>query len=158
MKQFFRIFFLLLMAGTAIAESSSRIRNSELAFDGVALGDTEASVLQKLGKPLRTTDTGEGRQLFYHGLTIRSGTFDKWDCGMQCRVDELLSTSPQRCTPSGVCPGMKLDEVKVPQGKLIVADGEGQAFVEFPSDESACWLQLALDNGIVTSVRAACQP
>ena len=159
MKKIFRsVFLFLLLAGTAVAESSSRICDRELAFDGVALGDTEATVFEKLGKPLRTTNTGEGRHLDYAGLVIWSGLYDPQDCGTQCRVDELFSTSPKRCTPSGVCPGMTLDAVKALHGEPIVADREARSFMEYASAESPCWLQLTVNNGIVVSARAACQP
>ena len=141
-----------LMIGTVSAAEPSLINDQELSLGGVALGDTEAVVLQKLGPARRTTDTGDflNIRMDYPGLTV-------W-LGEGHRVGEILSTSKQHCTPARVCPGASFVKVKAKYGAPLVADREDGTFMEYPSSQSACWLQIAVNQGIVKTVRAECQP
>ena len=141
---------LVLAASTSHAKQASSITDSELSLGGIALGDTEQVVVAKLGKPTRTTDTGESIRLDYPGLTI-------W-LGEERRVSEVLSTSSVQCSPSRVCPGQAFAVAKSKFGLPQVADREDGRFMEYPSVQSSCWLQLAVIKGIIVSVRAECQP
>ena len=142
----------LLLVGTASAAEPALVSDQELALGGIALGDTEAAVLRTLGQPRRTTDTGDflNIRMDYPGLTV-------W-LGEGRRVGEVLSTSKKNCTPSGICPGMPFERAKGNYGPPLVAEREDGTFMEYPSSQSACWLQLAVSKGIVKSVRAECQP
>ncbi|WP_460736139.1 hypothetical protein [Lysobacter tyrosinilyticus] len=128
------------------------MNDQEFSLSGIALGDTEATVLRKLGQPRRTTDTGDflDIRMDYPGLTV-------W-LGEGRRVGEVLSTSKQHCTPAGICPGMPFAKAKAKYGPPLVADREDGTFMEYPGSQSACWLQIAVSKGIVKSVRAECQP
>ena len=137
---------------TARAAEPSLVADHELSLGGVALGDTESSVLHRLGKPLRTTDTGDflNIRMDYPGLVV-------W-LGEGRRVGEILSTARQHCTPAGVCPGMPFARAKAKYGPPLVADREDGTYMEYPSSQSPCWLQIALSKGHISSLRTECQP
>jgi len=146
----FALFFLA--AGSALAKEPSLVGDKELALGGIALGDTEAVVLASLGRARRTTDNGDflNVKMEYSGLTV-------W-LGEERRVGEMLSTSPKHCTPAGVCPGMPFAQLVAKYGPPLVADREDGRFMEYPSSQSSCWLQISVHKGVVKSVRAECQP
>ncbi len=152
MRHFLFVAVSFLVFGAASAAKPLLVNDHELSLGGIALGDTESAVLRKLGQPLRTTDTGDflNIRMDYPGLTV-------W-LGNGRRVGELLSTSKQHCTPATICPGMSFAKAKAKYGRPLVADREDGTFMEYPSSQSACWLQLAVSKGIVKSVRAECQP
>ena len=141
-----------LIVGAATATEPSLVNDRELSLGGVTLGDTEAAVLRKLGQPHRTTDTGDflNIRMDYPGITV-------W-LGEGRRVGEVLSTSKQNCTPAGICPDAPFAQAKAKYGPPLVADRQDGTFMEYPSTQSACWLQIAVSKGIVRSVRAECQP
>ena len=150
MRKILAIVLLVLAASPSHAMQTSSITDSELSLGGIALGDTEQVVVAKLGKAARITDTGENLRLDYPGLTI-------W-LGEEHRVGEVLSTSSAQCSPSGICPRQSLSSLKERFGPPQVADREDGRFMEYPSVQSSCWLQLAALQGIIVSVRAECQP
>jgi hypothetical protein len=141
-----------LAIGAASAAEPSLVSDKELSLGGIVLGDTEAAVLRKLGQPRRTTDTGDflNIRMDYPGLTV-------W-LGEGRRVGEVLSTSRQHCTPAGICPGTPFVKAKAKYGPPLVADREDGTFMEYPSSQSVCWLQIAVSKGLVNSVRVECQP
>ena len=141
-----------LATGAASAAEPSLVRDQELSLGGVAIGDTEAAVLRKLGQPRRTTDTGDflNISMEYPGLTV-------W-LGEGRLVGEILSISKQHCTPARICPGTLFATAKAKYGSPLVADREDGTYMEYPSSQSSCWLQIAVNEGIVKSVRAECQP
>lgn len=136
----------------AFAAEPSLVTDQELSLGRIVIGDTEAAVLQRLGKPRRITKMDDflNTRLDYPGLTV-------W-LGEENRVEELLSTSRNHCTPAGICPGMSFAKAKKKYGTPLLAEGEGGSFMEFPSSQSPCWLQFSVSKGIVESVRVQCQP
>jgi len=152
MRQILCTAVVFLVAGTALAAEPSLVTDQELSLGGIAIDDTQASVLRKLGQPRRTTDTGDflNIRMDYPGLTV-------W-LGEGQRVGEVLSTSKQHCTPAGICPGTPFAKAKAEYGPPLVADREDGTYMEYPSSQSSCWLQIAVSKGIVKSVRAECQP
>lgn len=123
-----------------------------LSLGGIALGDTRASVVRKLGQPHLTTDTGDvlGTRMDYPGLTV---WLDEDD-----RVGEMLSTSSQYCTPAGICPGTPFARARAAYGPSSAARREDGTYMEYPSSQSSCWLQISVSNDAVRSMRAECQP
>jgi hypothetical protein len=151
MPKILAVLLMFFVAWPSHANQAS-VADSELSLGGIALGDEEQDVRAKLGKPTRVTDTGDflNTRLDYPGLTI-------W-LGEGRRVGEVLSTNPGLCSPSGICPGQSFSITKAKFGPALVANREDGRFMEYPSAQSPCWLQLAVLNGIVMSVRAECQP
>jgi hypothetical protein len=152
MPKTFALFLIVLAASSSLASQTPSISDSELSLGGIALGDSEQVVLAKLGKPAHVTGTGDflNIRLDYPGLTI-------W-LGEGRRVGEILSTASRQCSPSGICPGQSLSIATAKLGPALVADREDGRFMEYPSAQSACWLQLAVLKGIIVSIRAECQP
>ena len=152
MRHILCTFIVLLVLGTASASEPSLVSDQELSLGGIALSDTEAAVLRRLGQPRRTTETGDflNIRMDYPGLTV-------W-LGDERRVGAVLSTSKQHCTPAGVCPGMPFVKAKAKYGPPLVSGREDGTFMEYPSSQSSCWLQIAVSRGIVKSVSAECQP
>ena len=152
MSHIFCAVFTFLLLGSASAAEPSLVNDQEFSLGGIALGDTEAAVLRKLGQPRRTTDTGDflNIRMDYLGLT-------EW-LGEGRRVGEVLSTYKQHCTPAGICPGMPFAKAKAKYGPPLVTEREDGTFMEYPGSLSACWLQIVVSKGIVKSVRAGCQP
>ncbi|MCD9030102.1 hypothetical protein LDO26_18110 [Luteimonas sp. BDR2-5] len=142
-----------LLAASCSAVELPTILDEDISIGGVALDAEESLVVSLLGQPQRVTETGDflNIQLDYPGLTI-------W-LGEGRRVGEILSTSQEHCTPSGICPGMALSQVQALHGPpLIVAREDGQFMEYFPKSDFPCWLQLTIADDVVQSVRAECQP
>ena len=150
MSKFLGALLAMLVTWSCLAKGPSLVLDKELSLGGISLGDAEAVVLRKLGKPGRISDTGESIRLDYPGLTI-------W-LGEGHRVGEILSTNSQYCSPAGACPGQSFVTTRAKYGRPLVADREDGRFMEYPSSESSCWLQLAVYRSVVKSVRAECQP
>ncbi len=131
---------------------SATVPDIEFSLAGIELGSSKAEVLTKLGPAQLVTDTGDflNIQLDYPQLTV-------W-LGEGSRVGELFSTSSKSCTPSGVCPGMCFAEAKKILGEPLVADREDGKFMEYPGAESACWIQMAIVEEVIQSIRIECQP
>ena len=141
-----------LASSSAFAAEPSLISDQELSLGGISLGDAEADVIRKLGNPSHITDTGDflNVRMEYPGITI-------WLSEGRL-VGEILSTSELYCSPSGICPGAPFATANTKYGPPLIADREDGTFMEYPSSESACWLQIAVSKDVVTSVRAECQP
>jgi len=152
MRHLFFTALIILASGVASAAEPSLVRDNELSLGGIALGDTEATVLHRLGQPRRVTDTGDflNIRMDYPGLTV-------W-LGDERRVGAVLSTSRQYCTPAGICPGMAFVTAEAKYGPPLVSDREDGTFMEYPSSQSSCGLQIAVSKRIVKSVSAECQP
>jgi hypothetical protein len=150
MSKFLSVLLAMLVAWPCLANGPSSVLDKELSLGGISLGDAEVAVLGKLGKPSRISDTGESIRLDYPGLTI-------W-LGESRRVGEILSTNSQYCSPAGVCPGQSFVTARAKYGRPLVANREDGRFMEYPSSQSSCWLQLAVYRSVVESVRAECQP
>jgi hypothetical protein len=137
---------------STFAAEPSLISDQELSLGSIAIGDSEATVLTNLGQPKHISETGDflNIRLDYPGLTI-------W-LGEGRLVGEILSTSKQYCTPTGICPGSSFEMAQAKYGTPLVANREDGTFMEYSSSQSACWLQIAVSAGVITTVRAECQP
>jgi hypothetical protein len=139
----------------AAEKSALEIPTSELAIAGIAIGDTKASVLERLGTPNSSQGVLSWITLEYDGLTV---TID--EDGGPGVVTDLESTSPQYCTPSGICPGSSFAEVINRFGPPTVADSEeGQVMEYYDPYGSACWLSIKLQatgDNTIESVSIKC--
>ncbi len=138
-------------ACTAVPAFGQSISASELVIGGIAIGQHERTVMQRLGAPLSRTESGEGSTLTYAGLHVEVGAGD-------FGVYELVSTNARYCTPSKLCPGMSEAQVQSLYGKPVMVERETGRFLEYQPTGSNCWLQVSAPNGIVKSLRVACQP
>lgn len=92
------------VACTAVPAFAQSISASELVIGGIAIGQHENAVMQRLGAPLARTDSGEGFTLTYAGLHVEVGARD-FD------VNEVVSIDAKYCTPLKLCPGMSEAQV-----------------------------------------------
>lgn len=141
----------LLFCTGCFAGKTSQIPDKELTLTGVGIGDHEARIFMKLGKPRKVESAADHQIEFqYDGLVI-------W-LGKDRRVEEIYSTNSQHCTPAKVCPGQKLSYVRAKYGKPILAKREDGEFIEYAGVDSACWLQMTVRRATVKSIRIECQP
>jgi len=133
------------------------LTQDELALGVASLGLPYPGLIARMGSPVRESDTGEGRQLDYPGLTV---WIEKAASApdLPTRIYEVLSTSPTQCTPSGICPGMPLARATAMYGAPVVADREDGRFFEYVAKDASCWLQMATRDDVISSIRAECQP
>jgi hypothetical protein len=152
LKRALRFIVVFALSAAASGYEYSIVSARELSLGGIAVGDSEDAVLARFGQPRRRTDAAGylNVQIDYPGLTI-------W-VGEGRHVAEVLSTSGQYCTPAGLCPGMAFEEVHARYGTPLVSHLEEGSFLEYPTFESACWLQIAVRDAMVRSVRAVCRP
>jgi len=140
--------------GTLLPHSGvPTVPDSALRIGGVALDDLEEAVVAELGQPVARRQTGDflNVELTYPGLTV-------W-LGEGGHVGEILSTSPEHCTPQGACPGQPFAKVEALYGKPLVAVREDGRYMEYyPESDFPCWLQIAVESGTVRSIRSECQP
>ena len=148
----------VLVLSLLVGSATAGVRDLDLGVGGILLGDTEEEVVAKLGKPIDTSDTGEGWALEYPGLTVLVGWVENPTPGRVRRVFELTATGPTICTPSGVCPGMPVAAATRDFGQPELATRETGEFLEYYSTESPCWLQIPASHGTIKSIRVVCQP
>ena len=141
----------LVVACTAVPVFGQSISASELVLGGIAMGQHERTVMQRLGAPLSRTDSDEGFTLAYAGLHVDVGAGD-------FGVHEVVSTNAKYCTPSMLCPGMSEAQVQHLYGKPVLVQRATGRFLEYQPPGSTCWLQISAPKGIVKSLRVACQP
>jgi hypothetical protein len=110
-----------------------------------------------MGQPSREVETGDALDPVweYPGLEVSfwhggGGTYN------------LLSTSPQYCTTSGVCPGMSTIMANELLPKPIGASADYAGLTpgrsDFNVDAEACWLEVWVDSAAIRSLEISCQP
>ena len=139
------------LCAAAQAAGVQQITPSELSLAGIVIGQTEAEVINLLGKPRSRSKTDEGYRLSYKGMDIYVGVGSYG-------VFDLTSTNPTYCTKSHICPGMPVSKLRSKFGPGIEAKRESGNFLEYTPHESTCWLQIREAEGIIQSIRIACQP
>ncbi|MGO1003453.1 hypothetical protein [Lysobacter sp. CA196] len=142
----------LLSAGTAWAAPPGAPSRGELSLAGLKLGDSLALVRKKLGKPQSTTGApgDHDYHLIYRGLRI--------EMTQPGQVLLLESTSPDYCTPSGLCPGQPLEQARKRWGEGEIYDGDDEGILHYGVDDDACFLQIQPDPSrtSIHSVAFAC--
>ena len=134
------------------------IRDAELSLGGIALGETEQMIIARLGQPSQRLETGEGTEFQYPGLSILVGWPEQQAPGVPRRAFQITATGPSTCTPSGICPGMPFDRAVSRYGQPVITPRLAGSFMEYYSNQSSCWLQIAAPNGTIQSIAAVCQP
>jgi hypothetical protein len=141
---------LVAMVLSAPAVMAADVPHSELSLAGVSLDLTEPQVRERLGVPVSVSEELDhlNRHLQYPDLLVSfSGEV----------VEGLYSRSPKACTPSGLCPGDRLDRATAVYGAPEVAEREAGTFWEYYTS-FPCWLQVAPEGDRVGSIRVVCQP
>ena len=148
----YRLVRLLLLLLVSASASASEVREDELSLGGISLGQTEKVIIERLGAPKERVATGEGLRLIYDGVTFDLSLDPHFG------VYEMSGTGRNACTPSGICPGNRMADIRKRFGQSQVAKRERGTFFEYVAHGTPCWLQLAVRNDIVQSVRVVCQP
>lgn len=142
----------VLFTGPACGAPPAAPSRGELSLAGLKLGDSLALVRKKLGKPQSTIGApgDHDYQLIYPGLRI-----EMIEPG---RVLTLESTSPDYCTPSGLCPGQPLAEARRRWGDGEIYEGDDKGTWHYGVDEDSCFFQIEPDptQQLVHSVAFAC--
>jgi hypothetical protein len=143
-------FVLLFGAVSCATHAPSLIANNELSLAGVAVGDSEAIVLSKLGHPRRSEHPDDYLtvQLESSGLIV---SLDPQD-----GVGGIFSDRPGHCTPSGICVGTAFAEVEAMLGRPVVLNRDESRYTAQFASKSDCWLEVVVHIGLVESIRIAC--
>ena len=134
----------------ALAAATSSLDN-ELSLGGVVLGQSEAAVIQELGRPLHRIEGGSDYlpiELSYSGITV---LLDEQGVG------GLISTDKRFCTSADVCPGTPLAKAQLLYGSewvTQIVDGSPVGYVY----GDGCWLEFKLKSGKVQTIELACSP
>ena len=137
------------LASAASGPQMSHIRNSELRLGSIQTGQTSESIIREIGSPNEKKITDEGIELYYPGLIVYVG---------KSGVYEMESTSEKMCTPAKLCPGMTLSAAKSIYGEPVVAERPHGTFLEYYAEGISCWLQLAVVDNVIATIRVECQP
>ena len=140
----------LTIFATVSGAQPREISQSELSLAGVAVGDTEMQVVEKLGPAPSRTEEADflHLDLNYETVTVSFG-FEE--------VAGLYSNNKKGCTPAGLCPGDSLKRMRSLYGVPEIADRETGTFFEYYSD-CPCWLKIKPVGNKIDSITVACQP
>ena len=127
------------------------VSDRELSLGGIAIGDTAAQVVSRLGEPTRKVPEQGFLDLHYEYANLRVS----FNGGI---VAGLQADTRGACTPKGLCPGDRLDRMRVLYGAPIVSDRETGRYYEYIGGDAACWLQIRAKDKRVVSIEVACQP
>jgi hypothetical protein len=134
------------------------IPESELSLGGVATGDSEASVVERLGAPAGRIEDGDGTELRYPGLIVTVGWLEQAAPGVERRVFAIRADSSSACTPMGLCPGMEVAHAFKLYGPVEATVRETGTFFEYQPVAAHCWLQISAPAQTITKLAVACQP
>lgn len=141
---------LLLVPLLAFAGDGS-VSDRELSLGGVAIGDTAAQVAARLGEPKRKVPAQDFLDLHYEYANLRVSFNGGIVAGLQAETRGA-------CTPKGLCPGDRLDRMRVLYGAPIVSDRETGRYYEYVGGDAGCWLQIRARGKRLASIAVACQP
>jgi hypothetical protein len=141
---------LLLVPLLAFADEGA-VSSRELSLGGVAIGDTAAQVVSRLGEPKRKVPAQDFLDLHYEYANLKVSFNGGIVAGLQAETRGA-------CTPKGLCPGDRLDRMRALYGEPIVSDRETGRYYEYTGGDAACWLQIRAKGKRVVSIEVACQP
>ncbi len=142
---------LLLLVPLLASAGESAVSDRELSLGGVAIGDTAAQVVSRLGEPKRKVPEQDFLDLHYEYAALRVSFNGGIVAGLQAETRGA-------CTPKGLCPGDRLDRMRALYGDPIVSDRETGRYYEYTGGDAACWLQIRAKDKRVESIEVACQP
>lgn len=142
---------LLMILGQAEPAQAAASPQTPLTLGGITIGQSEPSVVARLGKPKKRTkvpDVFLPVTLSYLGIVV---SLDEQGVG------GVLSTSREFCTPAGICPGMTYERVTAVYGKSDLYERDGHFFRDYLWDDG-CWLRIRFESDITISVETTCSP
>ena len=139
-----KTFLLLVLPGVISAAAPAAVE--ELSVGGIALLQSEATVVHTLGPPERRCETPDNfmpLELSYPGLTV---LLDEQGVG------GLISTSEKYCTVAGACPGMAWAEVERIYGDALRQSPGGVSTLWVAGED--CWMEFTHASGILPLSRS----
>ncbi|MGN6224980.1 hypothetical protein [Pseudoxanthomonas sp.] len=122
-----------------------------LALGGISLGESEHSVVRRLGPPMKREER-EGDYLpvtlSYRGLVVR---LDEQGVGGLSSVDARF------CTSNGACPGMSYAKVQDIYGTALTTETVEGGQIGYVYGDG-CWLKFSQRAGRVSVIELACLP
>jgi hypothetical protein len=131
--------------------------DTPLSIGGVSLGQSEASVVANLGNP-------QNRERRVGFLPITLSYSDFWIYLDDQGVGGMRSTNPTICTAGNVCPGMTHAQVQSVYGASETYKQDSTSYSDYPTSYSdylgqdGCWLRIAFELDVVSSVEVMCSP
>jgi hypothetical protein len=125
--------------------------DSEHSLGGIVIGQEEVSVIAALGPPRQRNNNVDGAlpiELSYNGLVVY---LDEQGVG------GIVSTSQRFCTPSKVCPGMTIDRVQQIYGAPVSTTRGHTTLLQYFLNDG-CWIQLAANKNVISSIEVLCSP
>jgi hypothetical protein len=138
-------------------ETSIPVVSNSATLGGVTLLEPFENVSARLGNPrqvIRDDGAAFGTQYVYEGMTIWAGFDDK----RKVIVQQIVATSARYCTPSGVCPGRKVSDIRSKLGKPYLTGSVVEGRNRFPINVEACWLEADILEGVIQQLAIKCQP
>jgi len=140
----------------AMEPSIPQIKKST-TLGGVTMWELFEPVSARLGKPrqvIKDEGAAFGTQYIYDGMTLWAG----FGVEHKITVHQIEVTNPRYCTPSGVCPGMKVLEAQRILGKPILSEVIEEGRNNYLIGVEACWLEVDVRNGAIRQLAIRCQP
>ena len=138
----------------------TRLESGEFSIGGITIGTDKDEILEILGEPNQIEEGLRSNQYQYDGLEILVEISDK----PNVFVFGVETTTPDFCTPSGVCPG---DTVRSVMEKLgitnLYTDERGTHLTYWPHWQTrGCWMKIYLDepaqnsDGTIQNIELLC--
>jgi len=131
--------------------ATGNIPASEVSIGGVAVGDSPAQVIKKLGEPSSKVRASDYLDLHYNYQNMTVSFSEGVVAG-------LFTDSASVCTPKSLCPGDSIDRMRSLYGEPLISDRETGRFYEYYGHELYCWFKIPVNDKKVDSIMVACQP
>ena len=132
--------------------SARKIAVTELAIHNVSIGDTERSVLAKLGPPKSKNSSGKGIDYVYGDIELLVA----FTAGPNRRVYGLMSFSPKYCMPSKICPKQSLKNAINTLGETRTLDIDKSSMTTYIVDRPGCKIRLVSEKSIIKYIGIGC--
>lgn len=150
MKTFFlKLPLSVLIGGLVGCVSVPVVSRTEVALNGVTIGQEKQALIKMLGEPIDKV-TLEG----YHDLLFNYKNIDIYFYDE--KVDEIYTDDSSVCTPLNVCPGNSLARLREIYGWSPLRQRNDQFVVTYLLAGSDCWLDFLISEGRISSINAKC--
>jgi hypothetical protein len=146
---FFKLSLCVLVGGLIGCVSVPVVSKTEVALNGVTIGQEKQAIIKLLGEPIYRI-TLEG----YHDLLFKYKNIDIYF--YDDKIDEIYTDDPSVCTPLNVCPGNSLARLREIYGWSPLRNKNDQFIATYLLAGSDCWLDFLISEGRVSSINAKC--